>query len=46
MSLAAWIVIGIGVFILYAAVKGRNPLAMIAERFGIPSTASPTVGAP
>jgi len=46
MSLAAWMMIGLGVFILYAAVKGRNPLSMIAERFGLPSASSPTVGAP
>lgn len=40
MTLMAWLLMGAGVFILYSAYKGNNPLTSLASHLGI-STASP-----
>jgi hypothetical protein len=40
MNIVTWLALGLGVFILYCAVKGLNPLTVLANRFGI-TTASP-----
>ena len=40
MSLAAWILLGIGVFVLYSAYKGNNPLSSLASHLGV-STKAP-----
>ena len=35
MSLAAWIMLGVGVFVLYSAYKGNNPLSSLATHLGV-----------
>lgn len=41
MSFLAWLLMGIGVYVLYSAYKGNNPLSSLADRFGI-AHVSPT----
>jgi hypothetical protein len=35
MSLMAWLLMGAGIFILYSAYKGSNPLTSLATHLGV-----------
>jgi len=35
MSLVTWVLMGIGVFVIYSAYKGNNPLASAAMHLGV-----------
>lgn len=37
MSFTTWLLVGLGVFIIYSAYKGNNPLASLASHLGAPS---------
>ena len=46
MSLAAWILLGLGVFVLYSAYKGNNPLASVATHLGVASKSPAKLATP
>jgi hypothetical protein len=37
MSFLAWLLMGAGVFLLYSAYKGNNPLTSLASHLGVTS---------
>lgn len=45
MTFLAWLFMGLGVFVLYSAYKGRNPLASLADSLGIQHASSTNLGA-
>jgi len=44
MSFLSWLLIGGGLFLLYSAYKGNNPINVIASRFGIETKAPAKIG--
>ena len=44
MNFLAWVLLGAGVFVLYSAYKGKNPLATLADSLGIQHASSSTLG--
>lgn len=41
MSLATWLLFGAGIFLIYSAWRGNNPLAMLGQAFGVAPSAVP-----